>query len=186
MSSFVSNLLLLLFLASTSWRVRAQGIRECARITMDDLISTENPRQSSILVQTYTTNFNPSDLITIDVEDMHIVCEAVGTTRDTFRYVSVVVRQICSGQLCPEETRGASAVVQYDFECSSSNTWIPETLSIKNVRFESPEREADFDTETRRDCGACGGRLTGVDPVTHCRGKSVQRFFADAQCKHSA
>ena len=181
MSSFV---LLLLLLAGTSWHVRAQGLRECTRITREDLISTANPRQSSILVQTYTTNVSPSDLITIDVEDMHIVCEAVGTTRDTFRYVSVVVRQICNGQLCREETRGASAVVQYDFECSTSNTWIPETLSIKNVRFESPEREADFDTETRRDCGACGGRLTGVDTVTHCRGMLVcSDYYCNLKCE---
>ena len=183
MSRFLSSFILLCFLAA-SCRVRAQGTRECARLTKEDLISTNNPRQSSILVQTYNTNVNPTDPFII-VEDMHIVCEAVGTTRDTFRYVSVVVRQICIGLRCPVEQRDVSVEVQYDFECATNNVWIPETLGSISVREDDPQ--ANFDTETRCDCSACARTVSGADPVTHCRRKSYRKsytFDQDQQWMH--
>lgn len=163
------RLLLSALLFLLAYYVRAQGVRECARLTIEDLRSTDNPRQSNLLVQTYTTSTNPTDPF-IEVEDMHIVCEAVGTKRDTFRFVSVVVRQKCSGLICPGEVRGVYIDVQYNFECAIDNKWIPETFGSTNIREEEPQ--ADFDTEPMSSCSACARALSGADAVTHCRRKS--------------
>ena len=169
---FILSIALLL---SVYHNVEAQdGVRECPRITLQDLESRENSLRSSILVQTYNTNVNPTDPFIV-VEDMHIVCEAVGTKRDTYRYVSVVVRQKCSGFNCPVDTRDVSTMVQYDFECSITNEWIAEAFGSRSIREDNPE--ANLDTESLRTCSACARTLAGADPVTHCRRKSPSVYI---------
>ena len=143
-------------------------IRECPPMSFEVLQSTDNSRRSTLLVQTYNTNVDPTDPFIV-VEEINIVCEAAASKRDTYRYASVVVRQICSGFACPEATRDISTVVQYDFECSISNQWIPEALGSTSIRDDDPK--ADLDTEPAERCAVCAMQAAGADPVTHCRGK---------------
>ena len=143
-------------------------IRECPPMSLEVLQSTDNSRRSTLLVQTYNTNVNPTDPFIV-VEEINIVCEAAASKRDTYRYASVVVRQICSGFVCPEATRDISTVVQYDFECSIINQWIPEALGSTSIRDDDPE--ADLDTEPAERCAVCAILAAGADSVTHCRGK---------------
>ena len=147
-------------------RAAQGGVRECKRITIQDLRSRNNFLQSSILVQTYNPNVNPTNPFIV-VNDMHIVCEAHAATRDRYRYVSVVVSQTCSGSLCTTEA-DVLTDVQYDFECSTSNEWIAESFGrdMEHIREDDPE--ADFDTEPLYNCSACAADLSGADSVTHC------------------
>ena len=166
MRSWLSIAILLL---SVYHHVRAQGVWECARITMQDLTSSDNSRQSSILVQTYNPNFNALNPFII-VDDIHIVCESPGATRDTYRYVSVIVSQTCSGSLCNME-EDVLTDVQYDFECSTSNEWIAESFGRDGADIRKDNPEADFDTERLSNCSGCGAALAGADSETHCRRK---------------
>ena len=153
------------------YHVRAQT-RECPPMTRDILLSTDNARQSNLLVQTYNPSVNPIDpFIVVEEGDINIVCQAVASKRNTYRYVSVVVRQVCNGFICSAGTDEVSMIVQYDFECSLNNEWIPETLGSMFIREEDPE--ADLDTELEERCGVCARQLPGADPVTHCRGKQI-------------
>ena len=162
MTRLLSSIVLL---AVAVYRVQATG--ECSLITEDDLLSTDNDFLSTLLVQTYNDNVGPTNPF-VELHDIHIVCKAAGTRRDTYRFVSVLVRQTCIGELCPMGHNSVDRVVQYDFQCSDFNEWVPETFNFDTVREDDPE--ATFDTAARSNCGACAGFLTAADPVTHCRG----------------
>ena len=161
----------LLNLLSVINHLHAQGVRECERLTLEDLTSTDNSQRSSILVQVYNTGIGARNPF-IQVEDMHIVCEVAGAKRDTYRAVSVIVRHSCVGLLCPPETRDKTADVQYDFECSTINEWIARASGQEGEHIRELNPEADFDTEPVYNCSACARAVAGADPVTHCRRKS--------------
>ena len=120
-------------------------------------------------MQTYTLNVAPNDPF-IRVDDFHIVCEASASKRGTFRFVSVVVRQTCSGRVCPVN-EGVSSLVQYDFECSEQNEWVGSVYDDTGDDIREDVPEADFDTELRHNCSTCGRNVIGAEPVTHCRRK---------------
>ena len=141
---------------------------ECPKLTKDILIETDESTGRSLIIEAYNRNLFPTNPFIL-VDDIHIVCEAVGSKRDTYRFVSVVVRQNCSGVLCPSSQRDTSALVQYDFQCSSSGEWMSTVFMSNDIREDDPV--ADFDTELRESCGLCYGRAVGADPVTHCRRK---------------
>lgn len=155
---FLSSVILLLF------AYHAQAQSGCAMITEEDL-STEG---GGLLVNTYNPNLNPKNPIII-LEDFTVVCLAAASKRDTYRYVSVVVRQICLKSLCPDDQRNRSKLVQYDFQCDSNNEW--STVAFGGVRDDNPT--ADLETELRTSCSACSKELPGSDAVTHCRRKLI-------------
>ena len=143
-----------------------QAQSQCPMITEEILLSTDRPTRSNLLVQTYDPNANPTTTI-IQLQEFNIVCLAAASKRDMYRFASVVVKQVCSGNLCPIEQRGVSALVQYDFECSSTiNQWTPMTFGGRDVREDNPT--ADLETELRTNCSACSKEFSGGDPVTHC------------------
>ena len=151
----ISAITLLVF----AYHARAQNDDECPQITKEILTTTDEFTGSTLVVQAFNPGINPQDPFII-VHDIHIVCQAVGERRDTYRSVSVLVRQNCSGHLCP-----ANDVVQYDFECSFGK-WTARDTNIVD-----DEPEADFDTELREDCGVCSRTTVGAEPITHCRSK---------------
>ena len=156
----ISAIALLVF----AYHARAQNEDECPQITKEILTTTDEFTESTLVVQAFNPGINPKDPFIV-VDDIHIVCQAVGERRDTYRSVSVLVRQNCSGFLCPANQPNINGVVQYDFECSFGK-W---TARDTNIVDDDPE--ADFNTELREDCGLCSERTVGAEPITHCRSK---------------
>lgn len=159
---FLSSIIVLL----VANYAQAQG--ECAMITKEDLLSADGPTGSGLLVRTYNTNLNPTNPF-IQVEDFTAVCLAAASKRDTYRYVSIVVKQICKGTLCPGDQRDQSKLVQYDFECDSDNQWSTNVFGSTNVRNDNPA--ANLETQLRTNCSGCSRLVSGADLVTHCRRK---------------
>ena len=141
----------------------------CEMITEDDLIGSSGELTPGLLLRTYTTNLNPTNP-SIRLEDFTVVCLAAGPKRDTYRYVSIVVEQICRGSLCPDDHRDEIKLVQYDFECDpATNKWSIDVLGGTNdVRDDDPT--ADLDTELRTNCSLCARKNLGADSINHCRG----------------
>ena len=137
-------------------------------ITEEILLSTDRATSTNLLVQTYDPNVNATTTF-IQLQEFNIVCLAAASRRDMYRYVSIVVKQVCSGVLCSVNQQGLSAVVQYDFECSSTtNQWTPMTFRGTDIREDNPT--ADLETKLRTNCSACSKDLigAGADSVTHC------------------
>lgn len=152
---FLPSIIVFLF----AYYAQAQG--GCAMITEEDL-------SGGLLVKTYNSNLNPENPIIL-VEEFSVVCLAAASKRDTYRYISIVVRQICLLSLCPEDQRDRSSLVQYDFECDSTDKWSTKVFGDTNIRDDNPA--ADLETELRTNCSACWRLLPGIDSVTHCRRK---------------
>lgn len=146
----------------------AQAQTGCAMITQEDL-------SGGLLVKTYNSNLNPKNPIIV-VEDFSVVCVAAASKRDTYRYISVVVRQICLQSLCPEDQRDRSSLVQYDFQCDSNDKWSTTVLGNNEIRDDNPT--ADLETDLRTNCSVCSRTFDGVDSVTHCRRKLFFSKFA--------
>ena len=157
------RLLSAIALLAFACHARAQT-NECPQITKEILTTTDESTGSTLVVQAFNPAINPSDPFIL-VDDIHIVCQAVGETRDTYRSVSVLVRQNCSGFLCPANQPNFNAVIQYDFDCFFGKWRAMDT----NVVDSDPE--ADFDTALRENCGVCSENTVGAEPITHCRRK---------------
>ena len=118
----------------------------------------------------------------IDVIDSQTVCLAAGSTRDLYRYASVVVSFNCSGSLPPGNPLGISScdgelTVQFDFECTAGPQWV-NALTLGGDNVFNPS-DANLSTSLRTDCSFCLDPAQGpvfqfaVDVVTHCGGKLI-------------
>lgn len=150
-----------------AYYAQAQGM--CEMITEDELLKARGPTSSNLLVQTYTSNFRPSDPA-VSLKDFTVVCLTAASKRDTYAFISIVAEQICRGNLCPDDHDGETRLVQYDFECDrDTNTWSTNVLGgTSGVRDDNPT--ANLDTELRTNCSVCANKDSGSDSVNHCRG----------------
>ena len=164
MSSLLLQSTLIFLLMCVAHHVHAQ--KQCPMITARDLGSTTAPSTRGLIVATYNPAINPSSP-TILIDDFAVVCLAAGIKRDTYRFTSVVVRQVCSGVWCNRDTEGQSVLVQYDFECSDSgNSWLSTAFGIDG-REENPT--ATLDSKRKTNCSSCAG-IRSSDAITHCSG----------------
>ena len=116
----------------------------------------------------------------IELLDSQTVCLAAGSTRDLYRFASVVVSFNCSSPLPPGNPLGIPScdgelTVQFDFECGSGPEW-QSAITLGGDNVFNPA-VANLSTPLRNDCSFCldpalGGSVVefAVDVVTHCGG----------------
>ena len=134
-----------------------------------------NQNLQELVADALTTGDPPA----IELLGSQTVCLSAGSTRDLYRYASVVVSFNCSGSL-PGNPLGIPScdgelTVQFDFECGSGPQW-QSALTLGGDNVFNPA-VANLSTPLRTDCSFCldpalGGSVVefAVDVVTHCGG----------------
>ena len=151
---------------------------ECPVITESELGSRDALNASGLIAE----RLGSSDIPNVRIFDYNIVCFAVGSDRETYRVLSVVVQYQCSGAFCAGTPLGrqGNGTSQFEFSCSGGS-WANEVEGSGNASstFTNPSN-ATVGTQARRDCSFClrpdvaaSGSFSPaliVDNVTHCSG----------------
>ena len=139
------------------------GGQQCQRITGSDLGSSNSPSQSGLIAQSFVAVGGDNVAAPfIQILAFHIVCEAAGNQRNTYRYASLIANYTSNSQ---------AALSQFDYQCTSSGVWGSNVAGSSVGVITSPP-DADFTTRLRQDCGICvnpvRSQFGNTDFVTHC------------------
>ena len=162
----MGNLVLLFLLSVLMSSPSVQG-QDCARITATDL---GDPAASGVGLLADALNATGGGPVMVQVIGINIVCEAQGSTRDTYRSTSVVVQYV-------DMATAMTAMVQVEYQCVGG-IWGAAMLNMVP--------DADITTPTRTDCIICADPAVASGPIigdSHCQGMKANNLWSTSS-KH--
>ena len=134
--------------------------QDCTELQTSDLGSTTAPSTAGLLARTLATQSGDATP-SIQVLDSNVVCLAQAPVRDSYRFVSVVVRYLRSSD-------NMMVTAQFEYECIGG-VWDFRSPAITS----SPS--ATLSTAVKTDCFSCTDPASAptalvVTPVEHCVG----------------
>ena len=131
-----------------------------------DTASTDGLISEAFTVQSGDNDPRPDVLLF----DFSVVCLASGSTRETYRFVSVVASYLCNGG--QSECNGTMLLSQFEFGCvdiGSGPEWRPNIQgSADNIR--TTPADGTLSTTVRTDCSICVSpiRIGSANNNNHC------------------
>lgn len=135
--------------------------QRCQRITGNDLGSSDTPSVSGLIARSFRDSGGDNlEFPLVQLLSFHVVCEAAGSQRDTYRLVSLIANYTYNSQ---------PRFSQFDYECTSENVWGTVVLGSNTHTITTPP-DASYSTRPRQDCVFCvsSSRFSSSDPTTHC------------------
>ena len=114
-------------------------------------------------------SFDPLPIPRVRILEFAVVCLSTGLARNTFSSISVIVRYECEGTSCGS-VEAVNRTDQFDFDCTTEGGILPPTLE-GDISIRTPDPNGTLQTALDEKCGRCYNG-PGVDPFTHCAGKS--------------
>ncbi len=139
----------------------AGQIGECPLLQPEELGRLDAPSREGLIPPTYTRG-DLLDEPLIQILDYHIVCMSTGNSRDTYRYLSVIVNYTCALGDC-ENNR---VVAQFDMSCIVTDGrpgWEMRAFNRPHPRLRMVPADGNFSTVPRSDCQACLSHEIAVD-----------------------
>ena len=154
---------------------------ECPMIEAGDLGDVDSPSQDGLIADSYITGGDDDGPPFVQLFRYHIVCSVVGTSQNTYQFVSVVAEYTCSGGGSSCESTTGMIISQFDFGCVESSgggtKWDDLVVSVANDEIRTHPADASFSTTMRSDCTLCLNPPSAslfsktADTETHCVGE---------------
>ena len=152
---------------------RGQSQVQCSLIQGSELgrkdtASTEGLISEAFAVQSGDNNAGQRPLVLL--LGYNVVCLAAGSTRDTYRFVSVVANFSCNGT--QSECDGNTLLSQFEFGCvdgGSGSEWSP-SIQGSTVDIRTTPADGTLNTSARTDCAICISptRSNLANNTNHC------------------
>ena len=132
------------------------------------------PNEVESLIRASYGGISNPDPPTIVVASFNVVCRAVGTTLNMYRFLSIVATYSCSGSMCED----SSITAQFDTECVRG-MWKPQVKVFSDDEIRTEPADGNAATALRRDCYLCLSSQQAVkiglttDQESHCLCKLV-------------
>ncbi len=161
--------------------------QECPQVQASDLGNTSTPSRLGLISEATLIGDNSgSDSPNVQLLNFTVVCLAVGTTRDRYRFASVVTEYSCSGPVpasssIPCNDSGTTVYsAQFDLECIGSGWSLAQSTLTVNLA----NTTGSLESSLTRQCSVCVEPTVAtanfgldVDNATHCAGKNQNQLL---------
>ena len=162
------TMIIVLISTCTIFLVPFASAPNCAVFRGDDLGSLTSFESYGLVLAALTfSRHGISGVDDVFIVDNNIVCLAQGSTRDTYRMVSAIVRYRINGG-------STTFTQQFHFECSISSgtaVWGFRVLGNFDNSVAGTALVGSFTTPLRTDCRICADTVSGFSAAEHCVGK---------------